>query len=239
MTVEIEITRVDRTRQFARKVARNARDKNEWRKIVKVRLWMPVALQVPDDRGPARVHRVPVRRLHQRGQHHHGSAAGDATRAGRHRPDARDPGRVPRPVRGGDDQLRRRGRLVPDRRRCLDVRDPDRGRGDPRLWPRARVGQRRPHQGCQDPVADRDVGDTQHPRRDLAHDATHRTGCHQRRPGVVPPHERWADPDRVHRHRDRRRTARSVAPRLRVRPRGACGGLRRPCGEAGRHQDQL
>ena len=45
MTVEIESTRVDRTRQLARKVARNARDRNEWRKIVKFRLWMPVLLQ--------------------------------------------------------------------------------------------------------------------------------------------------------------------------------------------------
>jgi cytosine/adenosine deaminase-related metal-dependent hydrolase/ribose/xylose/arabinose/galactoside ABC-type transport system permease subunit len=45
MTVETEMTRGDRTRQFARKVARNARDKNEWRKIIKFRLWMPVALQ--------------------------------------------------------------------------------------------------------------------------------------------------------------------------------------------------
>ncbi|HZB43351.1 MAG TPA: amidohydrolase family protein [Ilumatobacter sp.] len=46
MTVEIEITRVDRARQLARKVARNARDRNEWRRIIKFRLWMPVALQV-------------------------------------------------------------------------------------------------------------------------------------------------------------------------------------------------
>ena len=45
MTVEIETTRVDRTRRLARKVARNARDRNEWRKIVKFRLWMPVFLQ--------------------------------------------------------------------------------------------------------------------------------------------------------------------------------------------------
>ena len=39
-------TRGDRARQLTRKVVRNARDKNKWRKIVKVRLWMPVALQV-------------------------------------------------------------------------------------------------------------------------------------------------------------------------------------------------
>jgi 5-methylthioadenosine/S-adenosylhomocysteine deaminase len=45
VTVAIETTRIDRARQFVRKVARNARDKNEWRKLVKVRLWMPVALQ--------------------------------------------------------------------------------------------------------------------------------------------------------------------------------------------------
>ena len=46
MTVAIHTTQVDRARQLVRKVARNARDKNEWRKVVKVRLWMPVALQV-------------------------------------------------------------------------------------------------------------------------------------------------------------------------------------------------
>jgi 5-methylthioadenosine/S-adenosylhomocysteine deaminase len=45
MTVENETTRVDRARQFARKAARNARDRNEWRKLVKFRLWMPVVLQ--------------------------------------------------------------------------------------------------------------------------------------------------------------------------------------------------
>ncbi len=46
MTVEIETTGIDRARQLVRKVLRNARDKNKWRKIVRVRLWMPVALQV-------------------------------------------------------------------------------------------------------------------------------------------------------------------------------------------------
>jgi cytosine/adenosine deaminase-related metal-dependent hydrolase/ribose/xylose/arabinose/galactoside ABC-type transport system permease subunit len=43
---QINTNRRDRARQVARKVVRNARDKNRWRKIVKVRLWMPVALQV-------------------------------------------------------------------------------------------------------------------------------------------------------------------------------------------------
>jgi 5-methylthioadenosine/S-adenosylhomocysteine deaminase len=37
---------VDRARQLVRKVMRNARDKNKWRKVVKFRLWMPVALQI-------------------------------------------------------------------------------------------------------------------------------------------------------------------------------------------------
>lgn len=37
---------VDRARQFVRMVMRNARDKNKWRKVVKVRLWMPIALQM-------------------------------------------------------------------------------------------------------------------------------------------------------------------------------------------------
>ncbi|HLF42220.1 MAG TPA: amidohydrolase family protein [Acidimicrobiia bacterium] len=39
-------TRADAARQRVRKVIRDARDKNKWRKIVKVRLWMPVALQI-------------------------------------------------------------------------------------------------------------------------------------------------------------------------------------------------
>ena len=39
-------TRGDSARQAVRKVIRDARDKNKWRKIVKVRLWMPVALQI-------------------------------------------------------------------------------------------------------------------------------------------------------------------------------------------------
>lgn len=37
---------VDAARQLIRKVVRNARDKNKWRKVVRVRLWMPVALQL-------------------------------------------------------------------------------------------------------------------------------------------------------------------------------------------------
>ena len=37
---------VDRARQLWRKLVREAREMNRWRKIVKVRLWMPVALQV-------------------------------------------------------------------------------------------------------------------------------------------------------------------------------------------------
>jgi 5-methylthioadenosine/S-adenosylhomocysteine deaminase len=38
--------RVDAARRAVRKILRDARDKNKWRKIVKFRLWMPVALQV-------------------------------------------------------------------------------------------------------------------------------------------------------------------------------------------------
>ena len=37
--------RVDAARRALRKVIRDARDKNKWRKIVRFRLWMPVALQ--------------------------------------------------------------------------------------------------------------------------------------------------------------------------------------------------
>ena len=38
--------RSDAARQALRRIVRDARDKNKWRKIVRVRLWMPVALQV-------------------------------------------------------------------------------------------------------------------------------------------------------------------------------------------------
>ena len=38
--------RIDEARRAVRKVIRDARDKNKWRKIVRFRLWMPVALQV-------------------------------------------------------------------------------------------------------------------------------------------------------------------------------------------------
>ncbi|HEX6301519.1 MAG TPA: amidohydrolase family protein [Acidimicrobiia bacterium] len=46
MTQPLTTTRVDSTRQLVRKVLRNARDKNKWRKVIRFRLWMPVALQI-------------------------------------------------------------------------------------------------------------------------------------------------------------------------------------------------
>jgi cytosine/adenosine deaminase-related metal-dependent hydrolase/ribose/xylose/arabinose/galactoside ABC-type transport system permease subunit len=46
MSTPIASTRVDAARQLVRKVVRNARDKNKWRKVVRFRLWMPVALQI-------------------------------------------------------------------------------------------------------------------------------------------------------------------------------------------------
>ncbi len=47
MTTESSLTtRLDAARTVARKIIRNARDKNKWRKIIRFRLWMPVALQV-------------------------------------------------------------------------------------------------------------------------------------------------------------------------------------------------
>jgi 5-methylthioadenosine/S-adenosylhomocysteine deaminase len=38
--------RLDATRRMVRKVLRDARDKNKWRKILRFRLWMPVVLQI-------------------------------------------------------------------------------------------------------------------------------------------------------------------------------------------------
>jgi len=46
VTQQMTRTRVDSTRQLVRKVLRNARDKNKWRKVIRFRLWMPVALQI-------------------------------------------------------------------------------------------------------------------------------------------------------------------------------------------------
>ncbi|HLU52868.1 MAG TPA: amidohydrolase family protein [Acidimicrobiia bacterium] len=46
MIEPITTTRVDAARQLVRKILRNARDKNKWRKVIRFRLWMPVALQI-------------------------------------------------------------------------------------------------------------------------------------------------------------------------------------------------
>ncbi len=46
MTEPIAPTRLEQTRTLVRKIVRNARDKDKWRKVIKFRLWMPVALQV-------------------------------------------------------------------------------------------------------------------------------------------------------------------------------------------------
>jgi 5-methylthioadenosine/S-adenosylhomocysteine deaminase len=46
LSTDVTTTRVDEARRAVRKVLRNARDKEKWRKVVRFRLWMPVALQV-------------------------------------------------------------------------------------------------------------------------------------------------------------------------------------------------
>ncbi len=46
MSAPLESTRADRARQKWRLFVREAREKNRWRKIVRFRLWMPVALQI-------------------------------------------------------------------------------------------------------------------------------------------------------------------------------------------------
>ena len=129
MTVELETTRVDRARQFARKVARNARDKNEWRKLVKVRLWMPVALQVllivallayTEYRFDGFINEANITTVLL--------LAMPLALAAIAQTHAILVGYLDLSV-GVDDQLRRRGRLVPDRRRRLDVRRSSRGRG--------------------------------------------------------------------------------------------------------------
>jgi len=46
MATDATTTRVDEARRAIRKVVRNARDKEKWRKVIRFRLWMPVALQI-------------------------------------------------------------------------------------------------------------------------------------------------------------------------------------------------
>jgi 5-methylthioadenosine/S-adenosylhomocysteine deaminase len=46
MTTPVTTTRADRARQLFRMFVREAREKNRWRKIIRFRLWMPVALQI-------------------------------------------------------------------------------------------------------------------------------------------------------------------------------------------------
>ena len=46
MTEPMVPTRIEQARTLSRKIVRNARDKEKWRKVIKFRLWMPVALQV-------------------------------------------------------------------------------------------------------------------------------------------------------------------------------------------------
>ncbi len=46
MSEPITTTTLDQTRQLFRKILRNARDKNKWRKVIRFRLWMPVVLQL-------------------------------------------------------------------------------------------------------------------------------------------------------------------------------------------------
>lgn len=46
MTEPIAPTLLEQARTLVRKIVRNARDKDKWRKVIKFRLWMPVALQV-------------------------------------------------------------------------------------------------------------------------------------------------------------------------------------------------
>jgi 5-methylthioadenosine/S-adenosylhomocysteine deaminase len=46
VTQPLTRTRVDSTRQLVRKFLRDVRDRNKWRKVIRFRLWMPVALQI-------------------------------------------------------------------------------------------------------------------------------------------------------------------------------------------------
>ena len=111
--------RVDAARRAVRKVLRDARDKNKWRKIVRFRLWMPVVLQIllvaallwyTNARFPGFVNATNV------STDPHPGAPPDRRRDGS---DACAPRRVSRSLRRWHDRPRGGRRLVPDRRRGL------------------------------------------------------------------------------------------------------------------------
>ena len=230
--------RVDAARLAVRKVLRDARDKNKWRKIVKFRLWMPVALQILLVAGAALLHHLAVPGLRQRLQHRTDPHPGAPPDRGRDGPDPRAPGRVSRSVGRRHDRPRGGHRLVPDRRRGFPPPDPVRDRRHPGLRRRPRPRQRGPDPGTQDPLDHRHPGHAEHPGRDLTDDATDGAGRHRSRTDLRAHGEHRADPRGVHRHRRRGGSRRSLAPCFRIGSGAEGRGLRRSVGQTGRGQNQ-
>ena len=239
MTVEIEITRVDRARQAARKVARNARDRNEWRKIFKFRLWMPVALQVllivallayTESRFDGFINEANTTTVLLLAMPLALAAIAQTNVILVGYLDLSVGAMISFGVVVGSFLIGADASTFGILKGVAVILACGLGLG---LVNAVLI------RGLKMPsliatLATLSILDgislTMRPTA---------PGRDQRRPGVVAPHERRADPDRVHRHRRRRRRARPVAARLGIRSRAARGGLRRARREARRHQDQL
>ena len=159
--------RLDSTRLAVRKLLRDARDKNKWRKIIRFRLWMPVVLQLLLIVAVAWYTELAVPRVHQpseRRQHPVPRRAAAVVAMGQTH--ALLVGYLDLSV-GAMVTL---GVVIASFLIGPESTPPRscRGRGHPRLRPRPRAGQRRPGPGTQDPVDHRHAGHAQHPGRDLA-----------------------------------------------------------------------
>ncbi len=231
--------RVDDTRLAVRKLIRDARDKNKWRKIVRFRLWMPVVLQIllvaallwyTNSRFPGFVNATNVSQIlilalplivasiaqtHALLVGYLDLSVGGMIGLGVV---------VASFVIGADASV---SQILIGIGIVLALRR------------RPRSGQRRADPRTQDPVDHRHPGHVEHPGRDLTDPATDGPRGHQPRPRVGPHHDHRADPRGVHRRRRRGGPGRCVASRLRVGSRGEGGGFRRAVGEARRGQDQL
>ena len=214
--------RTEAVRRAVRKVIRDARDKNKWRKIVRFRLWMPVALQIlliaivlgyTNSRFPGFINETTISQIL--------ILALPLIVAAMAQNHALLVGYLDLSV-GGMISL---GVVIASFLIGAEAsvsRDRDRRRGHPALRRRPRSRQRRPDPRTQGPLDHRHPGHVQHPGRDLADVATDRPRGHQPRPGIGAHHEDRTDPRGVHRRRRRGDPGRRVAPCVRGRD-SRCG----------------
>ncbi len=231
--------RTEAARRAVRKVIRDARDKNKWRKIVRFRLWMPVALQIllvaallwyTTSRFPGFVNTNNVRQIL--------ILALPLIVAAMAQNHALLVGYLDLSVGGmiGLGVVMASFLIGAE----ASVSEIAIGIGvDPPRRRRPRPRERRPGPGAQGPVDHRHPGHLEHPGRDLTDPAPDRPGGHQPRLRGRAHHERRTLPRGVHRHRRPGVSRRCLAPCFRVRARAAGGGLRRTVGETRRGPHQL